>query len=101
MGLYAHHVGGEHIGAGNERRETVRALHSLHLWTDRCTDRDVIQHLAPHPLGDFGRAFDEAPDLQIDPPAELLDAEARLETFLDDAFQESADRPPERTLGGM
>ena len=68
---------------------------------DRRADRDVIEHFAAHPVGDLRRAFDKAPDLQVDAPAQLLDAEAGVDAPLNDAFEQRADRPPERSLRRM
>src|SRR5207253_1036414 len=53
------------------------------------------------PVGDLGRPFHEAPNLQIDAAAQLLDAEAALDTFFDDALEQCAHRPPEGALRRM
>src|SRR5678816_561646 len=79
----------------------IGALHRLRLGADRGAYRDVIEHLAAHPVRDFRRPFDEAPDLQVNPSAQLLDAESAFDALFDDAFEQRADGPPERALRRM
>ena len=98
MWLHAHDVGGQHVGGRNQAGQPVRALYCLNLRTNRSADRDIVKHLAAHPVGDLGRPFHEAPNLQIDAAAQLLDAEAALDTFFDDALEQCAHRPPEGAL---
>ena len=93
--LHADDIGRQHVRARNQAMKAECALDCLHLRSYRRADRDVIQHLAPHPVGDFCRAFDEAPDLQVDATAQLLDAERALDAFFDDAFEQRANRPPD------
>src|SRR5205823_10329938 len=49
------------------------------------------------PVSDFGAAFDDAADLQVDACCELLDVVAALETALGERLDQGTDRPPEGT----
>src|SRR6185369_2974784 len=99
--LRAQHVGRQHFGGRYQPIEVIGALDGLRLGADRGAYRDVIEHLAAHPVRDLRRAFDEAPDLQVDPSTQLLDAESAFDASFDDAFEQCADRPPERALRRM
>ena len=98
MWLHPDDVGRENLCGRDEARQAVRALDRLHLRPDRRADCDVVEDFAPHAIGDLGRALDEAPDLQVDATAELLDAEPGLHAILDDALEQRTHRPPERAL---
>jgi hypothetical protein len=71
------------------------------LRSDRSGNRDVVKDFAAHAVGNFGRAFDKAPDLEIDAATKLLDAKTAFNAVFDDAFEQRTHRPPERALGGM
>ncbi len=93
--LQAYDVGRQHLGRRDESGKLERALHRLHLRTDRRADRDEIEHFATQAVGDLGAAFGHAADLQIDARGKLLDAEAAVETTFDQALEHRADGPPE------
>src|SRR6185436_7681019 len=81
--LRAQDVGRQHFGSRYQAIEMVGALDGLRLGADRRAYRDVIEHLPAHPVRDLRRAFDKTPDLQVDPSAQLLDAESALDASFD------------------
>ena len=94
--LAAHDVGIERLGGRNERRQVVRALHRGHFRRRGLGGRDVVEHLAPQPVGDLCAAFGDAPDLHVDAGDELLGAEASLERAGLKSLEQRRGRPPER-----
>ena len=89
-------VGVEHFRRRNQAGQPECSLHRLHLRRHRRADRHVVQNFATEAVGDLGAAFDDTPDLQVDPRGELLDAETGLEAVLGQRLEQRPDRPPER-----